>query len=204
MKTTINLTVILLLGFSQIFGQTDKEIIQAFKTSYGLEKSGSYKKAADELKKVYSNDSYEINLRLGWLEYNAGLFEESAAHYQKALNLKPFSEEAKFGLIYPKYAQGNLTEVINLYKKILEINPNNTSANYRLGLIFFGKKNYTVAANYFEKVVNLYPFDYDSLLMLAWSDYYLGKKNHAKLLFNKVLMSNPEDKSATKGIQLIK
>jgi len=204
MKTTISLTIILFLGFSQIFGQTDKEIIQAFKTSYALEKTGSYKKGADELKKVYSNNSYEINLRLGWLEYNAGLFEESASHYQKALNLKPFSEEAKFGLIYPKYAQGKWGEVINLYKKILEINPNNTTANYRLGLIYFGKKYYTVAAVYFEKIVNLYPFDYDSLLMLAWSDYYLGKKNQAKLLFHKVLMSNPGDKSATEGIKLIK
>ena len=40
--------------------------------------------------------------------------------------------------------------------------------------------------------------------MLAWTDYYLGKKNQAKLLFNKVLMSNPDDKSATEGIKLIK
>lgn len=204
MKTTFNLTMILLLGFSQIFSQTNQEIIQAFKTSYTLEKSGSYKKAADALKKVYSNDSYEINLRLGWLNYNSGLFDESASHYQKALNLKPFSEEAKFGLIFPKYAQGKWTEVISLYKKILEINPANTTANYKLGLIYFGKKKYTEAANYFEKVVNLYPFDYDNLLMLAWSDYYLGKKNQAKLLFNKVLMNNPGDESATEGLDLLK
>ncbi len=203
MKTTINLTIILLLGFSQIFGQSNEEIIQAFKTSYSLEKSGSYKKAADALKKVYSNDSYEINLRLGWLEYNAGLFGESASHYQKALNLKPFSEEAKFGLIYPKYAQGKMTEVIALYKKILKINPSNTTANYRLGLIYFGKKDYVNAASCFNKVVNLYPFDYDGLLMLAWSDYYLGKKNQAKLLFNKVLMTNPSDKSAKDGLKLL-
>jgi len=152
---------------------------------------------------VYSNDSYEINPRLGWPEYNAGLFEESASHYQKALNLKPFSEEAKFGLIYPKYAQGKLTEVIALYKKILKINPSNTTANYRLGLIYFGKKDYANAASYFNKIVNLYPFDYDGLLMLAWSDYYLGKKNQAKLLFNKVLMTNPSDKSAKDGLKLL-
>ncbi len=204
MKTLINLSIIFFLGISQIFAQSNEEIIKAFKTSYTLEKSGSYKKAADELKKVYSDNSYEVNLRLGWLEYNAGLFDESAAHYQKALSLKPYSEEAKFGLIYPKYAQGKWSEVISLYKKILEINPSQTTANYRLGLIYFGRKNYTVAASYFEKIINLYPFDYDGNLMLAWSYYYLDKKNKAKLLFNKVLMINPNDKSAGDGLSFLK
>ncbi len=204
MKTITSLTLILFLSFTQLFAQSSSEIIQAFKTSYALEKSGSYKKAADELKKVYSNESYEINLRLGWLEYNAGLFDESASHYQKALNLKPFSEEAKFGLIYPKYAQGKWEEVISLYKKILKINPANTTANYRLGLIYFGKKDYTTAVNYFEKVVNLYPFGYDGLLMLAWSDYYLEKTKQAKVLFEKVLMNSPADKSAAEGLKLLK
>ncbi|MCF6183663.1 MAG: tetratricopeptide repeat protein [Bacteroidales bacterium] len=204
MKTITSLTLILFLSFTQLFAQSSSEIIQAFKISYALEKSGSYKKAADELKKVYSNESYEINLRLGWLEYNAGLFDESASNYQKALNLKPFSEEAKFGLIYPKYAQGKWAEVISLYKKILKINPANTTANYRLGLIYFGKKDYTTAVNYFEKVVNLYPFGYDGLLMLAWSDYYLGKTKQAKVLFEKVLMNSPADKSATDGLKLLK
>ncbi|NOZ35906.1 MAG: tetratricopeptide repeat protein [Chlorobi bacterium] len=204
MKTITSLTLILFLSFTHIFAQSNSEIIKAFKTSYTLEKTGSYKKAADELKKVYSNESYEINLRLGWLEYNAGLFDESASHYQKALNLKPYSEEAKFGLIYPKYAQGKWTEVISLYKKILQINPSNTTANYRLGLIYLGKKDYTAAVNYFEKVVNLYPFGYDGLLMLAWSDYYLGKTKQAKVLFEKVLMNSPADKSATEGLKLLK
>jgi len=204
MKTIISLTFFTVLYFNQIFGQTEDEIIKAFKTSYTLENSGSFKKAVDELKKVYSNDSYEINLRLGWLEYNEGLFDESASHYQKALNLKPFSEEAKFGLIYPKSAQGKWTEVINIYNKILEINPVNTVADYRLGLIYYGKKDYTTAAVYFEKVVNLYPFDYDSLVMLAWTKYYLGKNNQAKLLFYKALLNKPDDKSATEGIKLIK
>ncbi len=204
MKTKIKLTIVLLFVFSQIFGQADSKIIEAFKTSYALEKSGSYKKAADELKKVYSDDSYEINLRLGWLEYNAGLFSESSAHYQKAVTLKPYSEEAKFGLIYPKAAQGKWTEVINIYKKILEINPVSTTANYRLGLIYYGRKDYTTAEKYFSKVVNLYPFDYNANLMLAWTDYFLGKKNKAKLLFLKVLMNTPSDKSATEGLKLVK
>ncbi len=204
MKLITIITTILLFSLSSIFAQNTTEIISAFKTSYSLEKEGKYKNAADELKKVYSDDSYEVNLRIGWLQYNSGLFDESAAHYQKAINLKPYSEEAKFGLIYPKAAQGKWKEVINLYSSILVINPKNTTANYRLGLIYYGSKNYIKAATYFEKVLDLYPFDYDALLMLAWSDYFLGKKNEAKILFSKVLMNTPNDKSATEGLELLK
>lgn len=200
----VTITTILLISFTGIFAQSTTEIIEAFKTGYTLEKEGKYKKAADELKKVYSDNSYEINLRIGWLQYNAGLFDEASVHYKKATKLKPYSEEAKFGLTYPKIAQGKWTEVINIYINILKINPKNTTANYKLGLIYYGSKNYTKSAVYFKKVLDLYPFDYDALLMLAWSDYFLGKTKEAKVLFNKVLMNSPGDISATEGLALIK
>jgi tetratricopeptide (TPR) repeat protein len=185
-----------------IFAQT--AVINAFKISYALEKKGEFKKAAEEMKKAYDANSYEINLRLGWLDYQAGLFTESATYYKKAVDLMPYSEEAKFGLIYPKSALGKWVEVISLYNKILANNPNNTTANYRLGLIYYGQKNYTKAYKYFNKVVNLYPFGYDGLLMLAWTNFQQGKLREAKVLFNKVLMYSPNDKSALEGLSLIK
>lgn len=201
----LKITIIaFILNTGLVIGQTNDEIINSFATTYELEAEGSYKEASDELKKVYSENSYEINLRLGWLTYNAGLFQESAAYYQNALNLKPYSEEAKFGLIYPKVAQGKWSEVVKIYKEILAINPSNTIANYRLGLIYFGQRKYTQANEYFEKVLNLYPFDYDSLIMLAWTNYYLGKNSTAKVLFNKALMNRPNDKSAKEGLGLLK
>jgi len=201
MRTSVILAVFLLASVSA-FSQT--AIISAFKKSYALEKKGEFKKAAEEIKKVYDAKSYEINLRLGWLDYQAGLFTESASYYQKAVDLMPYSEEAKFGLIYPKAALGKWSEVINLYNKILANNPNNTTANYRLGLIYYGQKNYTKAYKYFNKVVNLYPFGYDGLLMLAWTNFQQGKLREAKVLFNKVLMYSPNDKSALEGLSLIK
>jgi tetratricopeptide (TPR) repeat protein len=178
--------------------------VNAFKQSYVHEKNGDFKKAVDELKKVYDENSYEINLRLGWLNYQAGVFTESVSHYQKAVNLMPYSEEAKFGLILPKAATGKWDEVTAIYQKILANSPNNTVANYRLGLIYYGKKEYDQAFKHFEKVVNLYPFDYDGLIMFAWTNLQMGKTREAKVLFNKVLLYSPDDKSATEGFKLIK
>jgi tetratricopeptide (TPR) repeat protein len=202
MKTRTILSLIFVLGILNVFGQSN--VIEAFKKSYELEKEGEFKKAAEELKKVYSADSYEINLRLGWLSYQAGLFAESSAFYQKSLDLMPYSEESKFGIIYPLSALGKWDEVINMYKKILDISPNNTTACYRLGLIYYGREDYTNAYKYFEKVVNLYPFGYDGLLMFAWTNLKAGKLREAKILFNKVLMYSPGDKSALEGLSYIK
>jgi tetratricopeptide (TPR) repeat protein len=181
-----------------------EELEQAFAKSYELEKNSDFSAAADALKKVYYETSYEINLRLGWLNYNAGLFDESIIFYSRAQKLKPYSEEARFGLILPKSALGLWDEVIQLYDKILEINPNNTVVLYRLGLVYYGQKNYDKAYPLFKKVVDLYPFGYDGLLMLGWTSYFMGNYNQAKVLFNKVKLYNPGDSSASEGLELMR
>jgi tetratricopeptide (TPR) repeat protein len=176
----------------------------AFSKSYVLEKSSDFKGAADALKKVYDESLYEINLRLGWLTYNAGALDESATYYSRAQKLMPYSEEARYGLILPLAAQGKWSEVIKLYDEILVVNPNNTVALYRLGMIYYSRKDYNKAQPLFKKVVDMYPFGYDGLLMLAWTTYFLGNSNQAKVLFNKVCLYNPGDKSALEGLGLIK
>ena len=193
----------ILLSLS-LSAQSNETIISAFEKSYQQEKSGEYKKAAETLKKVYSDDSYELNLRIGWLLYNAGLFDESGAHYQKAVNLRPYAIEAKFGLIYPKTAKGKWVEVENIYTKILEIAPKNSFANYRIGLLYYGQKNYVKAMNHFSTVLDLYPFDYDALLMSGWTAYFLGKKRDAEVYFNKALFAKPGDESALEGLSYLK
>ncbi|MFM7021860.1 MAG: tetratricopeptide repeat protein [Flavobacteriales bacterium] len=185
-------------------GAQENLLEDAFTQSYYSEKQANYTLAISTLKKVYDPQSYEINLRLGWLCYSAGLYKESLNYYQVAAALMPYSIEAKFGVVYPAAALGNMTQVMEQYTKILAIDPQNTTANYRMGYIFYEKKDYQTAYKYFEKVVNLYPFGYDGLLMFAWTNYQLGKTREAKILFNKVLLLSPQDKSALEGLALIK
>ena len=187
------------------FAQVNQDALQtAFVKSYEQEKNGDFSAAMDELKKIYVEDSYELNLRLGWLNYNAGLFDESIIFYSTAQKLKPYSEEARFGLILPKAALGKWDDVIVIYDEILEISPQNTVALYRLGLVYYGRKDYSKAEPLFKKVVDLYPFGYDGLLMLGWTSYFLGNYNQAKVLFNKVNLYNPNDASANEGLKLMK
>ena len=205
METIKNFSIALLIslfstyGFSQDYAKT----IEGFQNSYLHEASGNLAEAILDLKKIYDENSYELNLRLGWLTYSSGLFSESQSYYNKAISLKPFAIESRFGVVLPQSAMGNWNSVIAQYEKILEIAPNNSIAMHRLGLIFYGQKDYLKAEKYFEKVVNLYPFDYDALVMYAWTNFQLKKYREAKVLFNKALMNTPSGTSAMEGVKLM-
>jgi tetratricopeptide (TPR) repeat protein len=178
--------------------------MQAFRDSYTFEAKGDYTSAAKEIMGIYKEDSYEINLRMGWLKYMCGMFTESITYYEKAIKLKPMSEEARLGIVYPASSLGNWDQVLLHYNKILEQSPNQTTVLYRMGLIYYNKGDFSRALGYYEKLVNLYPFSYDGLLMYAWTCFKLGKLNEAKVLFNKVLLLAPDDSSAAEGLSLIK
>ncbi|MBN2639146.1 MAG: tetratricopeptide repeat protein [Bacteroidales bacterium] len=199
--------MILILAFFSTFTyaqQSTQKVIEAFQNSYLHEASGNLAEAILDLKNVYQADSYPINLRLGWLTYSSGMFSESQSYYHKAVILKPYAVEPRMGLVLPLAAMGNWDAVIAQYNKILEIVPNYSIVMHRLGLIYYGQKDYEKAEKYFEKVVNLYPFDYDGLVMLAWTEFQLKKYRQAEVLFNTALMHTPTGASALEGLKLMK
>jgi tetratricopeptide (TPR) repeat protein len=200
MKSLISILLFLpLICFSLI-----EQNIKAFSESYALEAVGNFAKGIEEIESIYDENSYEINLRLGWLYYNLGNYFESKNKYQKAVELMPYSIEAKLGYILPVSAMGNWNDVMNTYKKVLEIDPQNTLVNYRMGVIYYERKEYEKALTYCEKTVNLYPFDYDSVVLLGWINYQMGNLREAKVLFQKSMLIKPNNQSAEYGLSLIK
>lgn len=198
----LQLLIVMLLSV-QAYGQGFDKQIKAFQESYISEASGDYPEAIEKLREIYSESSYEINLRLGYLCYLSGKFTESIAYYNKSISLMPLSIEARLGYVLPAAAMGNYNQVLSQYNKILEITPNNSIVMHRVGLIYYGKENFTEAEKHFEKVVNLYPFDYEALTMLAWTKYRLGKSREAKVLFYKALLNTPNGSSATEGLDIL-
>jgi len=202
-QTTRVLLLTLFIPAWAAHGQTFQEIKSAFQESYIQEATGNMTAAIKPLKEVYNEKSYELNLRLGWLSYQAGSFTESMAYYNHAIDLMPYAIEPRFGIVFPGAAAGNWNMVIGQYEKILEINPNNSIAMHRLGLIYYGKEDFETARKYFEKVANLYPFDYDALTMLGWSCFKLNNFREAKVLFQKALLHTPSGTSAIEGLDLL-
>ncbi len=202
---TLKTSVIVLLmtmvfSVNTLFAQTYGEIQNAFKLSYANEYKADYSSAIINLQKVYKENSYECNLRLGWLHYLANKYEKSLDYYQKAIALKKYSVEARMGYIKPANMLKKYTDVYNKYEEILTIDPYNSVANYWVGVSYYNVKKYDIAAKYFELVVNMYPFDFDGNHMLGWTYLYLGRKSEAKILFEKALLYKPTDESSKSGL----
>jgi tetratricopeptide (TPR) repeat protein len=175
----------------------------AWDKSLAAESKQDYKTAISVLKA--SNDSsYMTLLRLGYLHYQSGLHIESMRYYQQCIQLMPYAIEPRFGFVNPAAALNNWAQVREQYEAILRIDPKQTLALYRMGLIHYNQQEYQKALSYFEKVINLYPADYDTLIMYAWTQLRLGKRNEARILFEKVLLISPNDASALEGLKLLR
>ena len=124
--------------------------------------------------------------------------------YDKAINLKPYAIEARFGMIKALNELKSWDKVKEQYEAILKIDDQNTTSLYWLGVLLYNRKDYDNAAKNFEKIVNLYPMDYGSVIMLAWARLYQGKTGDAKVLFNQAILLSPNDPSATAGLNQIK
>lgn len=185
-------------------GQTDAVTRSAFADSYKAELNGNYTVAVNQVKSVYQADSYNANARLGWLLLLSKQYTESVIFYEKAIRLKPYVLEARFGLIKALNALESWDKVKEQYESILKIDDQNTTALYWLGVLLYNRKDYDSAARNLEKIVNLYPMDYGSVIMLAWTRYYQGKSADARILFNQALLLSPDDASALSGLNLLK
>jgi tetratricopeptide (TPR) repeat protein len=202
LKRSIIAIALIMISFTG-FSQSIDALQKAFSKSYEAENDKNYTTAISELMALYRADSYVMNIRLGWLNYMAKEYTESISYYNMAMSLKPYAIEARFGCIKPLSALENWEGVKKQYTEILTIDSQNTIANYWLGLINYNRKDYVTAVKLFEKVVNLYPLDYDSVIMLAWSKFYISKPSEAKVLFQQALIIRPDDESALSGLKLI-
>jgi tetratricopeptide (TPR) repeat protein len=199
-----SITVLFIAIAVQSFAQESKTVQAAFSKSFVLESKKLYDDAIKSLKEVYEEKSYPMNIRLGWLYYLDKNYATSISYYQKAVDLMPVATEPLWAILNPQIALEKWVDAEKTYLSIVKLDPKNASANFKLGLIYYYRKNYTAAKKYFDVSLNLYPIDYDSMLMSAWNNYFLGNTSEAKILFNKVLLLYPTDSSATEGLGLIK
>lgn len=202
---SISIIIIIFVVFSVLaFEQKVDPKITAFNKSLAFETEQDYLNAIKELLNIYdaNKDNYLINLRLGWLNYNAGLFTESVIYYEKANKILPNSVEAKIGLTLPLSKLEKWEQVKNVYEQILKIDSKNYTANLRLGQYYLLRGNYSQANKYLSVSYENYPSDYESNLSYGWTQYYIGNKKMAKDLFINVLMLSPKDSLGTIGFNL--
>jgi tetratricopeptide (TPR) repeat protein len=147
----IVIALILAIFTSDVLTQKSDPKITIFNESIQLETSGDYQKAINKLLGIYKDNQndYLVNLRLGWLYYNIGKFNESKDYYNKAITItNRKSVEALLGLTLPLSAMNEWNAVKSTYKEIIKLDYHNYTANLRLGQIFLNLGDYISAKQY--------------------------------------------------------
>ena len=134
--------IIILSTFSvgYLNAQSESKIQTAFAESYKAELSSNYVVGVSEIKSVYQADNYSMNARLGWLLLLAKQYTESISYYEKAIKLKPYAIEVRFGMIKDYNALESWDKVKEQYEAILKIDGQNTTSLYWLGVLLYNQE----------------------------------------------------------------
>ncbi len=181
-----------------------QQIKKAYEDSYRYEKLQNYEMAIKALMPVYKEypKGYTVNLRLGWLYYLWGKYRNSIEHYQIAMEVAPYSVEARLGYMLPLLAQGRYAEVEKVAYQILKTDYYNYYANLRLAYALRMQKKYDLASEVARKMLVLYPTDVQFLVELALDYIGMGQKDKGYSILWDVLILQPDNETAKKVLGL--
>lgn len=199
----VAVSAILLGGAAlKVFAQ-EMNAQDAFSISYAAEYKKDIPGAIKPLKAIEAAEggNYLLQLRLGWLLYVSGLYNESAEYYKKAAKLEPNAAEPLVGQANSLVAGGKNEDAILVYKNILTIDPTNYTALSRLAWISYSKKEYSKAAEMYRVLAQRYPSDTEMLLGLGYALKLDGNSGEAARYFNRVLLLSPKNARALEGLK---
>lgn len=135
-KRTFNLPLLLWAWLLCGQAQAADPYTMALQRAVKLEGEQRPAAAAAALLKVeaqYRQD-YALQLRLGWLLFEAGDYVRAQRHYRRALNLSPGSKDARLGLGWTLLRRGQQEEAREAFNAVLRRWPEDASALEGQGL----------------------------------------------------------------------
>ncbi|MBF0381075.1 MAG: tetratricopeptide repeat protein [Magnetococcales bacterium] len=161
--------------------------------SYQLEAEKKYEKAIKAIKPYLKiKDDIELaNMRVAWLEYLQGNYNDAINGYEKALSINPKSIDAKLGLTLPLMAQKRYREVRSHLNKLLKTSPWNYAAHKRLLVIDEIQGKWKHMTKHAKALSKRYPNDTTALVYLARGYAWQDNKTMAISSYTRVLLRIP-------------
>lgn len=174
------------------------DIAGAYHRSFEYERTEAYQDAIRALTPVYEAypNGYTVNLRMGWLFYLNGNYNNAAAHYEVARSAAPFAIEPKLGQLLPLLAQGRWDEAEAVAYQVVSVDHYNYYGNIRLILALRMQEKFEPAYQIALKMAGVYPTDLTFLEELALLNDARGNKDEAVRLFTDLLILDPENETA--------
>jgi tetratricopeptide (TPR) repeat protein len=180
--------------------QQQPDIPAAYQRSFEMERAERFQDAIRALAPVYETypNGYTVNLRMGWLFYRNGNYNNAVAHYEVATTAAPAALEPKLGGLLPLLAQARWAEAEALAYQIVSVDHFNYYGNLRLLIALRMQKKLEPAYQIALKMVRAYPTDLYYLVELALVHDARGETAEARRLFGEILILDPANETARK------
>jgi tetratricopeptide (TPR) repeat protein len=178
--------------------EPDIDIAGSYRRSFEYERAEAYQDAIRALAPVYEAypNAYTVNLRMGWLFYLNGNYNNAAAHYGVARSAAPFALEPKLGQLLPLLAQGRWNEAETVAYEVVSVDHYNYYGNMRLIVALRMQEKFEPAYQIALKMATAYPTDLTFLEELARLNQARGDTEEATRLFTDLLILDPENQAA--------
>ncbi|MCK9308925.1 MAG: tetratricopeptide repeat protein [Candidatus Cloacimonetes bacterium] len=170
MKTTIIVMILCLL--SGVMLGVGKSTIT---DSYNAETAKNYTRALQIMEEIAATDTNDdfYQLRIGWLQYLLGKYNEAIKSYTKS-NTIAHSLDAQTGIVNCQLALGKWDDARELADQILKSYPQNSVILGKAAYAAYMKQDYAGAASYYLSIIRITPWDMEIRGYLV-NNLYLSK-----------------------------
>ena len=170
-----------------------------------LFKKGEYNQAFDKFFEAlkYNEENDEVYFQLGKCNYLIKSFQDSIAHFKRAISIKPQESMYYFGLGCAYDEMGSTKNAKMAFYDAININPMNTQARIAYALSLTKELEYAQSIEQFNKVLEVIPNNADTLYNLALAYDLVGDAERAIKFYKKALDCDKKHKEARHNIELL-
>jgi len=170
-----------------------------------LFKKGQYNQAFDKFFEAlkYNEENDEVYYQLGKCNYLIKSFQDSIAHFKRAISIKPSESQYYFGLgcAYDEMGQTKLAK--NAFYDAVNINPTNVKARIAYALALTKELEYAQSIEQFNVALKYVPDNADTLYNLALAYDLVGDVERAIKFYKTALDCEPKHKEARHNLELL-
>jgi tetratricopeptide (TPR) repeat protein len=186
-KTIVAVMLILITGLSLAQGPV------SITDSYNAETAKNYTRALqimEDLSAKEPNDDFYA-LRIAWLQYLLGRYNDAIKNYQKSNNIS-HSLDAQTGILNCQLALGKWDEARALADQILKSYPQNTVIMGKAAYAAYMKQQYRDVADYYLAILKVTPWDMEARAYLVNNLYQAKDIEAAKKQYQLLKKYYPE------------
>ncbi len=195
------LLLILLLLTASLFSADLTDYQENYFKSFTLEENKKYDEAIELLEAIYPKYKYdyELNLRLGWLNYTNKKYQKSIEYLKNANNIQKNSIESLNMILLPYTALKDIKNVKKYASLVIKKSPANYYALIRLAYAYYSVEKYKEALHQYKVLISFFPSD--TSIKLGLGSTYLKLKDfvNAQKYYLEILKVSPYHETAYKG-----